>query len=449
LPKPLHPLAGRPLLEHVLERARALAPQRLIVVTSPATVAIRERYPHADWHWALQAEPDGTGGAVRAAQPLLPEQGRVLILYGDVPLLPVLALRALQEESVPLALLSVRTPEPQGYGRVIRGDDGQVLRIVEEADASDGERRVDEVNTGVMCVQAELLARLLPRVRNDNRRGEFYLTDLVGLAVAEGVAVKAVCTEDHRALAGVNTRAQLAQLERRYQRDWAEAQMAAGVSFADPARVDCRGRLLAEPDVWVDVNVVFEGEVRLGRGVRIGAGCVLRDCVLADGVELLPFCHLDGVRVAQGARVGPYARLRPGTEIGAGAHIGNFVELKNTRFGAGSKAGHLAYLGDSDIGREANIGAGVITCNYDGTHKHRTTVGDGVFIGSDSQLIAPVVVGTGAYVAAGSSIHADVPPDALGIARARQENKPGWAARRRRGGPGAAPGRQIGSPPPA
>ncbi|MGH8127382.1 MAG: bifunctional UDP-N-acetylglucosamine diphosphorylase/glucosamine-1-phosphate N-acetyltransferase GlmU [Gammaproteobacteria bacterium] len=428
-PKVLAELAGRPLLAHVFDTARKLAPERIVVVVHGAGGrAIREAFSDTDLIWAEQPERRGTADALRAALPNLPAEGSVLILYGDVPLLDTdtLAPLAASAGEGAFALLTARLNDPVGYGRIIRNASGQATRIVEERDATDDERAITEVNTGVVAAPVARLREWLPRIGNDNVQGEYYLTDALALAVADGIAVHAVEAVDSAAIQGVNTRAQLAAAEAGLRRRRADELMAAGVSLIDPQRIDVRGTLECGRDVMIEPNCLFEGRVVLGAGVRVGVGVVLRDAVIGDDVELRPYSVIENAQVGARSVVGPFARLRPGAELGEAAHVGNFVELKNTRLGAGSKANHLAYLGDADIGSEVNVGAGVITCNYDGANKHKTVIGDGAFIGSDCPLVAPLTIGAGATIGAGSTVTADVPPGKLVLARTRQTTIEGW-----------------------
>jgi len=452
LPKVLHRIGGRPLLGHVLATAQALAPETLVVVHGHGADAVRAAFPQPEIRWVLQAEQLGTGHAVAAA---LPEIGAgiggdplCLILYGDVPLLTVETLRRLLVAAGPsgYAILTARLSDPRGYGRILRDNPdripageipagqipsgeipaGQPLGIVEEKDASPEQRRIDEVNTGILVVAARHLRALLPEVGNANQAKEYYLTDLVGLARARGIEIATVLAASPEEIAGVNDRAQLAALERAYQRGRAAALMAAGVTLMDPARLDCRGEVVPAPDCVIDVDCVLEGRVVLGAGAHIGPFCHLRDVELGPGVVIASHTVMEGAVAEAGAHIGPYARIRPGTRLAEGARIGNFVEVKQSEIGAGSKVNHLSYIGDTEIGRGVNIGAGTITCNYDGAHKHRTVIGDHVFIGSDTQLVAPVRVGEGATVGAGTTVTKDVPPGALAISRSPQREIAGW-----------------------
>ena len=425
LPKVLHPLAGRPLLAHVLEAAKALAPRKTIVVHGHEADKVRTAFNDESLAWVLQSEQLGTGHAVVQAMPQV-RADEVVILYGDVPLIrPATLSRLRQAAQGGLALLSVELEKPKGYGRIVR-EGGAVKRIVEEKDASSAEKAIREVNAGFMAMDAKRLAAWTKKLSNKNAQKEYYLTDVVALAVAEGVRVEAVKVEDPWEVAGVNSKQELAALERVAQSRQAERLLEAGVTLADPARIDVRGRLECGRDVTIDVNCVFEGDITLGDGVRIGANCVLRNVRVGEGSEVRAFSHLDDADVGARCIVGPYARLRPGASLADEVHIGNFVEVKASRLGKGSKANHLSYLGDSEVGAAVNIGAGTITCNYDGVNKHKTVIEDGCFIGSDATLVAPVRIGKGSYIGAGSTISKDTPPGQLTVARAKQTSIPGW-----------------------
>jgi bifunctional UDP-N-acetylglucosamine pyrophosphorylase/glucosamine-1-phosphate N-acetyltransferase len=428
LPKVLHPLAGRALLSHVLATARALAPCRLCVVVGHGAAAIREAIGDADVSWAMQEKQLGTGHAVLQAIPQLEDGGTVLVLYGDVPLISAGTLRALLAAAGDdkLALLTQELDDPQGYGRIVREPSGAVARIVEEKDASPAERAIREVNTGIMAMPRAKLAAWLSRLRNDNAQGEYYLTDLVAAAVADGTAIEVRHPAAAHECLGVNSKVELAAVERILQMNEARRLLESGVSLADPARIDVRGTLECGRDVAIDVNCIFEGKVVLGDRVRIGAGCILRDVTVGAATEIKPFSLVEEATIGADARIGPYARIRPGTALEDEVHVGNFVEVKASRLGKGSKANHLTYIGDTTIGRDCNIGAGTITCNYDGAAKHRTVIEDDVHIGSDVQLIAPVTVGRGATVAAGATITDDVPPGGLTLTLKKQVTKPDW-----------------------
>jgi len=427
LPKVLHPIAGRPMLEHVLDAAAALAPERVHVVVGHGADQVRQRLVHRDVNWVLQAEQLGTGHAVMQAMPAIPDEADVLILYGDVPLIRPVTCRALVEglARAALALLTVELDHPHGYGRILREADGRVVGIREEKDCTPQQRAIHEVNTGLMAVGAQQLRSWLANLSRDNAQGEYYLTDVVGMAAQQG-GVEAVIAGDADEVAGVNNRAQLARLERVYQRHQARVLLDEGVTLADPARLDVRGRVVPARDVFIDVNVVLEGEVVLAPFVRIGPGCILKDVVLGEGAEIRAHSILEGATIGAGAVIGPFARLRPGTSLADHVHVGNFVEVKASRIGAGSKANHLSYIGDAEIGAGCNIGAGVITCNYDGANKHKTIIGDDVFVGSDTQLVAPVTVGAGATIGAGSTITKDVAEGSLALSRVPQTERQGW-----------------------
>jgi len=426
-PKVLHRLAGRPLLAHVLDTAAALDPVRVAVVYGHGGAQVPAQFAQRDdVVWAEQTPQLGTGHALQQAQPHLDDCDRVLVLYGDVPLVEPDTLRALLARPEPVSLLTVRLPDPTGYGRIVRDAAGIVRRIVEQKDASDADRAIDEVNTGIMALDGTRLAGWLGRLENANAQGEYYLTDVVGLAVGDGLPVEAVIASDPLEVAGINDRAQLAQLERAWQHRAADRLMRAGVTLADPARFDLRGTLRHGRDVSIDVNVIIEGDVRLGDDVSVGANTLLRDVEVANGVQILENCVIESAYLGPASRVGPFSRIRPGTHLEGHAHIGNFVEIKKSEVGLGSKVNHLTYVGDATIGRDVNVGAGTITCNYDGANKYRTVIGDRAFIGSNAALVAPVTVGEGATIGAGSTITRDAPAEALTIARARQTTLTGW-----------------------
>ncbi|HXS51103.1 MAG TPA: bifunctional UDP-N-acetylglucosamine diphosphorylase/glucosamine-1-phosphate N-acetyltransferase GlmU [Usitatibacter sp.] len=434
LPKVLQPLAGRPLLGHVLASARALSPARICVVVGHGGAAVREALDAPDVAWVEQSPQLGTGHAVMQALPRLDAGGVVLVLYGDVPLIAPDTLRSLVEAAGGggLALLTQTLAEPQGYGRIVRDAAGRVARIVEEKDANEGERAIREVNTGILAVARAKLGDWLGRLRNDNAQREYYLTDIVAAAVADGVPIEVRQPSAAYECLGVNSKAELAALERRYQMNHADRLLEQGVTLADPARIDVRGELRCGQDVCIDVNCIFEGRVVLGDGVRLGASCILRDVEIGAGTQLRPFSIVEEARIGANARIGPYARIRPGSELADDVHVGNFVEVKASRIGRASKANHLAYVGDSTVGSGVNIGAGTITCNYDGAHKHRTVIEDDVHIGSDVQLIAPVTVGRGATIAAGATITDDVPPGGLTLTQKKQVTKPDWQRPRKK-----------------
>jgi bifunctional UDP-N-acetylglucosamine pyrophosphorylase/glucosamine-1-phosphate N-acetyltransferase len=427
LPKVLHRLGGRPLLAHVLDTARELGAGKLCVVYGHGGEAVREALDAPDIIWVRQEPQLGTGHAVLQTLTFLDAAVPTVVLYGDVPLIGAATLaRLIGTAGSGLGVLTAELEDPAGYGRIVRDDDGGILRIVEERDATEAERAIGEVNTGFIAAPTAALKRWLPALGNDNAQGEYYLTDVVGLAIREGVPVSTTRPDAPWEVLGVNSKVQLAELERIHQRNNALLLMEGGVTLLDPARIDVRGELDCGRDVSIDVNCVFEGRVVLGDGVEVGAHCVLRNVVVGAGTRIAPFSHLEETEIGRNCLVGPYARLRPGTRLGEAVHIGNFVEVKNSTIADESKANHLAYVGDASVGRNVNIGAGTITCNYDGARKHRTVIEDDVFIGSDTQLVAPVTVGRGATLGAGTTLTEDAPPDKLTITRVRQITVPGW-----------------------
>jgi bifunctional UDP-N-acetylglucosamine pyrophosphorylase/glucosamine-1-phosphate N-acetyltransferase len=430
LPKVLHPLAGEPLLAHVLNTARSLEPSGIHVVVGHGAERVQETLAAPDINWVLQSEQLGTGHAVLMAMPAVNPEATVLVLYGDVPLLQASTLRQLVADAP--ALLTAELADATGYGRVLRDEFDQLRGVVEHRDASEAERAIREINTGVLAYPASLLNDYLPRVGNANAQGEYYLPDVLAMAVDEGKAVAALRAADPQETLGINDRAQLAEAERFFQRQLAGALLRSGVSIADPGRLDIRGRLHCAADVSIDVNCVFEGEVHLGPGVSVGANCVLRNCRIEAGASIHPMSHIDGATVGPRANIGPFARLRPGTELAADTRVGNFVETKKAVVGAGSKINHLSYVGDAVLGEGVNVGAGTITCNYDGINKHQTTLGDGVFVGSNSTLVAPLSIGDGGFVAAGSTLTREVPGQSLAVARGRQRNIENWQTPRQR-----------------
>lgn len=427
LPKVLHPVAGKSMLGHVIDTARQLQPHSIQVVIGHGAEAVRERLAASDLNFVLQAEQLGTGHAVAQALPALSGE-RVLILYGDVPLIAAETLQRLLAlvSDQQLGLLTVQLADPTGYGRIVRGADGQVEAIVEHKDANAAQRAISEGNTGILAVPGKRLADWLGRLSNSNAQGEYYLTDVIAMAVADGLVVATEQASDEMEVLGANDRIQLSQLERHYQYRAGRRLMAQGVTLIDPARFDLRGEVTVGRDVLIDINVILEGQVVIEDGVHIGPNCVIKDSVLRQGAIVKANSHLDGADVGEGADCGPFARLRPGTVLGAKAHVGNFVELKNAKLGAGAKAGHLSYLGDAEIGARTNIGAGTITCNYDGANKFKTVLGEDVFIGSNSSLVAPVSLGNGATTGAGSTVTTDVPANTLAVGRAKQRNIEGW-----------------------
>lgn len=427
LPKVLHPVAHKPMLGHVIDTARALNPASIQVVVGHGAEQVEQQLAADDLGFVLQAQQLGTGHAVAQALPSLQAE-RVVVLYGDVPLIQQSTLQALLAscDSNSLALLTVLLDDPTGYGRIVRNAEGAVRAIVEQKDASPEQLVIQEGNTGILVAPREKLAQWLAALSNDNAQGEYYLTDIIAMAVADGTVVVTETANDSMEVQGANDRLQLAQLERYYQQLQAENLMRQGVTLRDPSRVDIRGTVEVGRDVLIDVNVILEGHVVLEDGVSIGANSIVKDSLLRKGAVVKSHCHLDNAELGEGADCGPFARLRPGAVLGKQAHVGNFVELKNARMGEGAKAGHLTYLGDSEIGARSNIGAGTITCNYDGANKHATVLGEDVFIGSNSSLVAPVTLGDGAVTGAGSTITADVAAGSLAVGRAKQRNIEGW-----------------------
>lgn len=427
LPKVLHPLAGRPMIEHVIAAADVLAPRQVCVVYGHGGERVREALARPELAFARQEPQLGTGHAVQQALPVLSDADVTVVLYGDVPLIRGETLKRLVADARDgVAVLTATLDDPFGYGRIIRRQDGRVAAIVEEKDASQAQRAIREINTGLMALPTAKLERWLGRLENNNAQREYYLTDVVKLAQGDGVPVVAVEVADTAETLGVNSRAQLAQLERIYQRACADRLLEKGVALADPARIDVRGSLTCGADVYIDVNCVFEGTVSLADGVSIGPNCVIKDVSIAPGTRVEAFCHLDSAAIGANCKLGPYARIRPGTRLAEDVHIGNFVEVKASEIATGSKANHLAYIGDSSVGRNVNVGAGTITCNYDGANKHRTIIEDDVFIGSDTQLVAPVTVRKGATIGAGATITREVPEGALALTRVKQSTIEGW-----------------------
>ena len=436
LPKVLHALAGKPMVQHVTDTAHALQARHTIVITGHGAEQVEQVLSRAQvqgLQFARQMPQLGTGHAVQQAVPLLADDGVVVVLSGDVPLTRVDTLQALLDVCAgqQLALLNIDMADPTGYGRIVRSPSGQVHAIVEHKDANEAQRAIREVYSGIMAVPARLLKPWLARLDNQNAQQEYYLTDVVKFAEADGVPVVAHKIDDATQVAGINSPAQLAELERAYQQRQAQALMAEGVRIIDPARFDVRGELVCGQDVQIDVNCIFEGRVQLGQGVRVGANCVLANCVIEAGAVIHPFTHIDGeklgVTVGEGALIGPFARLRPGAQLGAEVHIGNFVEVKNSTLAKGAKANHLAYLGDATVGERVNYGAGSITANYDGANKHRTVIEADVHIGSNCVLVAPVTIGAGGTVGGGSTITKSTEPGALSVARGKQISIANWA----------------------
>jgi bifunctional UDP-N-acetylglucosamine pyrophosphorylase / glucosamine-1-phosphate N-acetyltransferase len=428
LPKVLHCIAGKPLLHHVMDTARQLGAERIHGVIGHGADLVREITPSNDVQWALQEQQLGTGHAVAQALPNLPDRASVLILYGDVPL----TRRETLEELVSrvsdrsIGMLTVTLENPDGYGRILRNDHGQVTAIVEQKDASDEQKAINEVNTGILAVSAGHLKAWLPELSNANAQGEYYLTDIIAMAADQGIAVEVAQPETEHEVQGVNNRLQLAGLERWYQQQQANRLMTEGATLADPARIDVRGELNIAQDVLIDINAVFEGKVTLETGVSIGPNCLLRNCHIGADTRIEANSVIDGARVGQQAQIGPFARLRPGTALADYTKVGNFVETKKAVVGEGSKINHLSYVGDATLGRNVNVGAGTITCNYDGVNKHQTRVGDGVFVGSNSSLVAPVSLADNVTIGAGSTITRDVETGELAVARGKQRNIADW-----------------------
>lgn len=426
-PKVLHEIGGKPILAHVIDCAKALNPQQIIVVYGYGGEIVREAFAHENLVWVNQAEQLGTGHAVQQAAPHLNDDANTLIMLGDVPLVDVDACKKLiAQANQQLAILSFNKTDPTGYGRIVRNNH-LVTAIVEHKDATDAQRQITEVNTGIMAMPNMHLKKWLSRLSNHNAQGEYYLTDIVALAVKDNVDVIAEMTADEWSVTGINSKVDLSQIERVYQQRVAQSLLQQGVTLTDPSRLDVRGTLHCGKDVEIDVNCVFEGNVTLADNVKIAANCVIKNTDIAAGTQIAAFTHMDDTIIGENSRIGPYARLRPSTTLAANTHVGNFVELKNAQVDIGSKINHLSYVGDSTVGKSVNIGAGTITCNYDGANKFRTVIEDGAFIGSDSQLVAPVTIGKNATIAAGSTITKDAPADALTFCRAKEQKTiVGW-----------------------
>jgi bifunctional UDP-N-acetylglucosamine pyrophosphorylase/glucosamine-1-phosphate N-acetyltransferase len=425
-PKVLHALAGKPLVQHVLDCAAMLQPQQICVVYGHGGEAVPQAMQQYAAKFVIQEPQLGTGHAVQQALPHLADGSQTLVLYGDVPLIQHSTLHQMQQAGSGLVVLTVNLDNAAGYGRIVRNAQGDVLSIVEEKDATPEQREIREVNTGIMLAPTQLLRAWLAKLQNNNAQGEYYLTDIVGMAVQQGIAVHTVQPAHEWEIHGINSKAQLAVLERTWQQVEAARLLAHGVTLADPARIDVRGKLTCGGDVEIDVGCIFEGEVKLGSNVRVGAYSVIRNATIAENTSIAPYSHIDSSEVGANCRIGPYARLRPGTRLHDDVHIGNFVEVKNSEIAQSSKANHLSYIGDSTVGQRVNIGAGTITCNYDGVNKFRTVIEDDVFIGSDTQLVAPVTVSKGATIGAGSTITRNTPPDELTLSRSKQITISGW-----------------------
>lgn len=427
-PKVLHPLGGKPLLGHVVDTAKSIGAHRIHVVYGHGGDQVRAAFDGVDINWVLQEQQNGTGHAVRMAMPSVDDDSTVLVLFGDVPLInPETLKRAVEiADSGAVSVVTTLLDNPFGYGRIVRGESGNVLAIREQKDASSDEQAVKEINAGIKAAPSKRLKDWLHALQPNNAQGELYLTDIVELANNHDVTVEAVLVEDAAEVTGINDRAQLAALERVYQSRQVHRLMLNGASVADPTRVDVRGSLTVGQDVFIDVNVIFEGEVTIGDDCIIGPNCVIRESSIGAGTHIHANSLVDESHVGEGASIGPFARLRPETNLGRGVKIGNFVEVKKASFADGAKANHLSYVGDSDIGARVNIGAGTITCNYDGANKHRTVIGDDAFIGSGTELVAPVKVGAGATIGAGSTIGSDAPPQQLTLTRVKQRSVKGW-----------------------
>lgn len=427
-PKVLHQLGAKPILGHVIDCAKKLKPHKIIIVYGFGGETVKQAFSHEDIIWVNQAEQHGTGHAVQQAIPYLEAHAHTLILLGDVPLIDVEACEKLVKQGQDkLAILSFNKADPTGYGRIVRNSVGNVTAIVEHKDASPAQREIKEVNTGIMAMPNVDLLNWLSKLTNHNAQGEYYLTDIVALAVQDKVEVVAEITVDEWSVTGINSKTDLAHIERVHQTRIAHQLMQQGVTLKDPSRLDVRGSLQCGRDVEIDVNCVFEGQVILGDGVTVAANCVIKNAIIAAGTKIAAFSHIDTTEIGENARIGPFARLRPGTKLQADTHIGNFVELKNAQVDVGSKVNHLSYVGDATVGKAVNIGAGTITCNYDGANKFRTVIEDEAFIGSDTQLVAPVTIGRGATIAAGSTITRDAPADQLTFCRAKEQRSiAGW-----------------------
>lgn len=426
LPKVLHKLAGKSMVQHVLDRAAEIKPQNICVVYGFGGEQVPQALQQFGATFILQEPQLGTGHAVQQALPHVGDDGQTLVLYGDVPLIQHNTLHQMQQAGAGLVLLTVNLQNPTGYGRIVRNAEGDVQSIVEEKDASAEQRDICEINTGILLAPTKELRTWLGQLQNNNAQGEYYLTDIVAMAVRDGIAVHTVQPAHLWEVEGINSKSQLAALERTWQQVQAGRLLAQGVTLADPARIDIRGELTCGQDVEIDVGCIFEGQVNLGDGVKVGAYSIVRNASLGAGTQIAPYSHIDQSDVGQHCLIGPYARLRPGTRLANEVHVGNFVEIKNSEIDTGSKANHLSYIGDTSVGKGVNIGAGTITCNYDGANKHRTVIGDYAFIGSDTQLVAPVKVGKGATIGAGSTITRDTPDEELTLSRSKQISIAGW-----------------------
>lgn len=428
LPKVLHRLAHRSLLEHVWAAANQLKPSKTCIVYGHGGDQVREHLQNSSVEWAEQPEQLGTGHAVAQAMPHIPESGKVLILYGDVPLIKTVTLEAMLEQcsDSAMSLLTIELDNPQGYGRIVRDNEQKVTRIVEHKDATEAQLAINEINTGIMCVPAEQLSQWLAKLGNNNAQGEYYLTDIIAMAVSDKIAINTVSATNSHEVEGVNDRLQLARLERYYQAMQAEELMQQGVTLRDPARIDVRGEITCGQDVIIDINVIIEGKVEIGDGAQIGPNVILKDCTIGAGSIIEANCVIEQAIVGEQCNVGPFARLRPGAKLANKAKVGNFVEIKNADIGEGSKVNHLSYIGDTTMGDNVNVGAGTITCNYDGANKHRTIIGDNVFVGSNTAMVAPIKLGDGATIGAGSILTTDADAEALTLTRSKQKTLSGW-----------------------
>lgn len=428
LPKVLHKLAHRSLLEHVWAAANPLKPAKTCIVYGHGGDQVREHLQDSRVEWAEQAEQLGTGHAVAQAMPYIPESGKVLILYGDVPLIKTTTLEMMLEQcsDSAMSLLTIELDNPQGYGRIVRDNNQKVTSIVEHKDATEAQLTINEINTGIMCVPTQQLSQWLAKLSNNNAQGEYYLTDIIAMAVGDKIAINTVSATNSHEVEGVNDRQQLARLERYYQAMQAEELMQQGVTLRDPARIDVRGEVACGQDVTIDINVIIEGKVDIGDGVQIGPNVILKDCSIGAGSIIEANCVIEQAVVGKECNVGPFARLRPGATLANRAKVGNFVEIKNADIGEGSKVNHLSYIGDTTMGDNVNVGAGTITCNYDGANKHRTIIGDNVFVGSNTAMVAPIKLGDGATIGAGSTLTVDADAGALTLTRSKQKTLSGW-----------------------
>lgn len=427
LPKVLHPIAGKPMVKHVIDTVKHLNARQINLIYGHGADLLKERLADEPVNWVFQAEQLGTGHAMQQAAPFFADDENIMMLYGDTPLIQQSTLERLiaQKPENGIALLTVKLDNPTGYGRIIR-ENGSVVAIVEQKDASAEQLKIQEINTGVMVASGASFKKWLGNLNNNNAQGEYYITDVIAMANEDGFQVQAVQADEFMEVEGVNNRLQLAALERFYQKKQTEKLLLAGVTLIDPSRFDVRGTVEHGKDVSIDVNVILEGNVKLGNNVKIGAGCVLKNVTVGDNVEIKPYSVLEDAVIGEKSAIGPFSRLRPGTQLAEGAHVGNFVEIKNAQVGKGSKVNHLTYVGDAEVGSNVNIGAGVITCNYDGANKFKTIIGDDVFVGSDSQLVAPVEIANGATIGAGSTITKNVSEGELVITRVAQKHIQGW-----------------------